>query len=544
MNNELLSYYRGCLEYLKRFENDKKHSKLKSWLSGINSEKDTLDATHLWCEIETDWIEIIENGLPYIEKAIAEERQFILNDGDVVPIENAKRVSRASVVHLARHSELITHERDDDKLIPDKIFIKENVNNYHVYENRFLYMILSYLRDFVDIRYNKIIESNNTYKSRFSADRLLKQEKREMYYRLEFSEKRSDDENVSLPDAHRDAVKRIESIRFLISAYLRTDLMTVVAKAPMLRPPITQTNILKMDTNFRETYKLFEAISSYDKPGYQIREQKVFHSPLPENISDELSESIMLTSFLVYLHGNSLEKKLGDELHELQQEEADERFRQKQEHLAKLREKQRSDPGSLPELVAQLEEYVSELEKERDVESRKAIIAENNSLKEKNKALMEDRQLMSREMADMQERYYKLTEESELALKNQNQRFETEKEEINSGYQAEISDMNKRFESDKEDLKKEIERLKSDVEKTLESNAVLSARLHAVFAGRGEAESVDYSSEEGFSKLKKEREAFEKFFESHWKGVKKDIRKKYLWSKTKDEGQNGEDDAK
>lgn len=74
-------------------------------LSLNNNDKDFFDTTKYLCHIEEDWILEIEKELPFIEKAIAEERQFIRTDGEIVPIEKIKRISRSSVEHLAKHSE-------------------------------------------------------------------------------------------------------------------------------------------------------------------------------------------------------------------------------------------------------------------------------------------------------------------------------------------------------------------------------------------------------------------------------------------------------
>ena len=44
----------------------------------------------------------MEKGLVHIEKAIKEERQFIRSNGEVLPIEKIKHVSKESIEHLAK----------------------------------------------------------------------------------------------------------------------------------------------------------------------------------------------------------------------------------------------------------------------------------------------------------------------------------------------------------------------------------------------------------------------------------------------------------
>ena len=53
---------------------------------------------------------------------------------------------------------MITHvpEEEGDNIVPDKLYMVEKLSDYAVYENRFLFMLLSYLRDFIQYRLEKI----------------------------------------------------------------------------------------------------------------------------------------------------------------------------------------------------------------------------------------------------------------------------------------------------------------------------------------------------------------------------------------------------
>ena len=133
-------------------------------ISRADADDDKLEVTRTICTIEDDWIEEIEKGLVWVEKAIAEERQFIRTNGEIVPIEKVKRVGKESVEHLAKHSNMITRKPEEGKtLIPDELYTVERLSDFAVYENRFLYMMLTYLRDFISLRYDKIVELSTTY---------------------------------------------------------------------------------------------------------------------------------------------------------------------------------------------------------------------------------------------------------------------------------------------------------------------------------------------------------------------------------------------
>ena len=186
--------YRAFIEYRKVTKGNISCTRTRDAIKSASPENDRLLTVSSKCIIEEDWVNKIYEGLTYIEKAIAEERQFIRQQGEVVPIEKARRVSKGSVEHLAKHSEFMTHEpKEDGKLIPDKLFVVERLSDYAVYENRFLYMLLCYLRDFIEIRYSKIIELGNTYQAEFDTEKEIQIGKRTIAYKATMREQSKED---------------------------------------------------------------------------------------------------------------------------------------------------------------------------------------------------------------------------------------------------------------------------------------------------------------------------------------------------------------
>ena len=120
--NHLDILYRALIEYNKNTLKNDSYKQLIDVIRNSNANGDKLVLTKYNCIIELDWIEEIEQNLEFIEKAIKEDRQFITSEGEVIEIEKVKNISRESVEHLARHSELITREAIDDVLTPDKIY--------------------------------------------------------------------------------------------------------------------------------------------------------------------------------------------------------------------------------------------------------------------------------------------------------------------------------------------------------------------------------------------------------------------------------------
>ena len=128
-------YYRAFNEYRKETLRDKSCAADRKKIKKSGLEFDKFRSIKYKCTIDEEWIKKIEEGLEFVEKAVAEERQFIRVNGEVVPIEKAKKISKHSVEHLAKHSNMITHVPDDPKanLVPDSIYMVEKLNDYAVY---------------------------------------------------------------------------------------------------------------------------------------------------------------------------------------------------------------------------------------------------------------------------------------------------------------------------------------------------------------------------------------------------------------------------
>ena len=171
--NQLDVYYRGLLEYRQLTTANRECTVLRGAMASANPENDIIEIQRVLCTVDEEWVKTIEEGLIPIEKAIREERQFIRSNGEVVPIEKVRHVSRESVEHLAKHSDLITRFDEGEDIIPDQLYTVERLSDFTVYENRFLYMLLCYLRDFVLLRYNAILDLTTRYDGKIEMNKTL-----------------------------------------------------------------------------------------------------------------------------------------------------------------------------------------------------------------------------------------------------------------------------------------------------------------------------------------------------------------------------------
>ena len=376
--NQMDLYYRGFKDYRFQTEDNKVCQRDRKVLKKSNAKLDSLEITKYLCVIEEDWIKAIEEGLEYIEKAVKEERQFIRTEGEVVPIEKVKKVSKYSVEHLAKHSNMITHvpENEGDPVIPDSIYMVEKLSDYAVYENRFLYLLLCYLRDFIALRIERIEKLRMTYKCKFYLKKEFVSKKREFHYETSYVEEKYDNPYPIVDDASNALLKRAQDCQQIVLMLLNTQLMIDVSKVAMIKPPIVKTNVLKMNNNFKRSLALYNYIVEYKGDGYKAEEIVKEYAPFADKIADELVELGSLTSFLTYKYGNDLSEVLENEY---QAEEE----RRKQLEAQKLVEQIKKLKRRVMESGMGMEEYMLALEKRNrqlEADSQELLICKNHIL--------------------------------------------------------------------------------------------------------------------------------------------------------------------
>ena len=441
--NQLDLYYRAFLEFRKLTANDKESARQRNVISHTNPDGDKLEAIKYFCTIDEEWINEIEKGLVFVEKAIREERQFIRNDGEVVPIEKTKHVDKHSVEHLARHSDFISRlpENENEHLVPDKLYMLERDSDYAVYENRFLYMLLRYLGDFIDIRLSRIVELGNTYRASTTMTKSISLGKRNIKYETRLEEERRNDPYSVLNPEAQELVHRMEALEHWVDALLKTPLMEQVAKVAMIRPPITKTNVLRMDNNFKKAVALYEYVTSFEGDGYTIEEQKKVWNPFADTMGDEFAEMVMMTSFLTYEYGNDLK----DILKEAYEQEEERRRQEENERLVSqiaALKKRIAEAGETPE------SYMLLLEKRNKMLENDSIMLakrneENRELKEDIRRLNARCDAADREIAALEDN----VREKIKCINELNIKYETDMAAQRAQYEAQIAELIAQYET-------------------------------------------------------------------------------------------------
>lgn len=445
-------YYRAFKDYRKQTVDNTGCEKDRRSLAESNVDADRLQSTKYLCKIEEDWIKAIEEGLTFVEKAVSEERQFIRTNGEVVPIEKVKKISKDSVEHLAKHSDLITHvpEEEDDLLIPDQLYMVEKLSDYAVYENRFLYMMLCYIKQFIEYRLEKIENLRRRYVGEMSVSKEVVTKKRTLRIKAEVYEERTDNP-FPLPDeTSNKLVKRIKDCQSIVNALLNTDLMLQVAKSPMIKPPIVKTNVLKMNNNFKHALALYDYIASYKGQGYDYEEVVFNFAPFSEKVADEIAEAANLTSFLAYKVGNDIESLLEAEY------EAEERRRKEEEdkktiqRLKRLKKRALESGKTMEEYMLLLEERNRRLEK--DGEELIVLRKEVEELNLKIEEIKREKEELNRQITVLEEE----VEEKEREIAALNAKYIEDMAALNAEHAGEIARLNTEHDRAVEELKAEF----------------------------------------------------------------------------------------
>ena len=459
----------------------------------------TIDTALLDCTVSTDWIDRIERAMPYLENAVHQNRQFILRQGETVPLERAKRVSRASVEHLARHSELIGGDADH----PERIYISENVDTYTIYENRFLYMLLRQLEDFAGSRYQKITELASAFSADLQVDRQLNHGNRKLRFQLTYHET----DHAAPEGETKQALERIRAIVQGVEQLLRTELMKEVSAAPLLKPPIARTNVLLHDPNFRVAMELHTYLTAYTAEGFQAVEK--LRNGYNADMEQGIQELVAITSYLACR--NLLEQELETRRQEAVRAENQKKLQALKARLGDISPQALAYIQTLEQQLAVLEGKKHQLEEE--TLQRKAAQNQLATAKAQLRALQTEAvklrgelQEKDRQLEALTQQNTKIQETMELRLRH----AELQQESLQHSFEEKLEQQRQEFDREYQALGEKC-------------------RL-------ADALNRDLSIEQGctkeeFGELEQQFFAFRRYYERQWRLTKKQIRKEQLWKK-------------
>lgn len=230
-------------------------------------------------EFDYEWLDIVEDCIPYIDNILKNPKRFIVNDEEIVKVELARRVTVESVIHLTQHTNLIQKIEDDGDVKPSKILNINKEESMDTYENRFIYTLLDNLRLFFQMRVEATAGQSycldkNTLQ--YAANTKVFGENLKINIDVSdvtknIKEHSGDKGNMTLDD-------RLRRAKMQIDGFFGTELMQILGKLHFepVRSPIKKTNVILKNPNFRKAEELWNYIQSFESKDKKEKEKREF----------------------------------------------------------------------------------------------------------------------------------------------------------------------------------------------------------------------------------------------------------------------------
>ena len=231
-------------------------------------------------EYDYEWIDIIDETLPYLDNILRNPKRFIVNEEEVVPVEKSKKVTVESIIHLTQHTNYIQKIEDNGDVKPSKILNINKEESLDTYENRFIYTLINNTRTFFEKRRSATGEYSYFKDSKdlkYEANTIIDTEEVEISLDIKsHNEARLNQEN---PNAEETIGQRLKRIKIQLDGFSGTELMQTLSKLHVspVRSPIRKTNVILKNPNFQKAEALWNYIQMYEEKDKNENEHKNYY---------------------------------------------------------------------------------------------------------------------------------------------------------------------------------------------------------------------------------------------------------------------------
>ncbi|MGN0455804.1 MAG: hypothetical protein ACI4F2_03005 [Acutalibacteraceae bacterium] len=474
--NDFSKYYRAYKYMQEILTPDFTHKYLNRCMEDSDKGEDVLKGKTNEKVIDMDWVIAFEEALPYIQKAIDEQRRFIKQVDNVVRIEKAKKITTDSVKHLAQHTNFIA-KVENDMVTPNNILTVEREESFEIYENRVLFTLINNALRFVNDKYKNLKQAPTDSYNEIKMKRKLTLNEQvvefDINYVNESHETRAEELDVVDLNTLSD-FDRVRRIRQTLRDFLSTQLMQALSKTTPVRPPLQQTNLLKKNPNFKKAVELWNFIESYKKKGFEIVGEE-YSGEMPKDVQQNLYMAMGFEHFMLSISTNTALKNMLEEKYQEENELLEQEKERPIEELKKVIEaqvyarQQEEIEGYLKD-IREREKKITELKSE--IKNLKMIIDQRDqqilTLKGQVSMLQDTVERLEEELKQVK---LKLLQ-AENRIKELEAIVEEQKAEIER-LTAEVIEKTKRIEQ----LEAEKAALIAQVEALTAENAALKARV-------------------------------------------------------------------
>ena len=248
---------------------------------------------------DESWIDTLEDCIVALDTIVRNPRKFIVVEEDIVDISLARSISVESVKHLAQHTNFISSVTKDGMVIPSKILNTSKEESYEIYENRFIYTLLLKTKDFIGRRYNLIKQASANsdqivvnVTSDFGLDK-----DSNITYTMSTTANMPVESVIGTEENH-SLLERVERINSIVGSFLASPFAKEMVSCALVRPPITRTNVILKDPNFKKALVLWQFIESYNKVGFEV-ETVTETRDLAPSVAEKYRDLIYLNTLVI-----------------------------------------------------------------------------------------------------------------------------------------------------------------------------------------------------------------------------------------------------
>lgn len=469
-------YYRSYKYMQDMLKSDFTHNYIEEALKDGDEGKDSIFGKTNEKVIDMDWVIAIEETLPYIQKAIDEQRRFIKQAENVVRIKKAKKI--------------LTVEREE---------------GFAIYENRVLLTLIHKALMFVDDKYSKMKDVPNDSYNKITMNRHLELNQQKLDFSVNYvnenHESLAEDLDVEDIESLSD-FDRIRRIRQGLNECLATPLMKEIAKEPQVKPPLTQTNLLKENPNFKKAVELWSFLDTYKKQGFELVGEE-YNGKMTDENKEDVYLAMEFQHFMMSITTNPALRKMLQEKYEeenaLAKEEADRPEKVKEMVLEAQTEAVHKE--EIEKLTAEITELKQKIaEQKQKIEEQANIIKTQEG---KIAALENERESHAKQVEQMNADFAEKTRIAEENFANRLSAKQKEFDDAQTAHNEYVTKLNTDNANKIAELNtnhsNEVAQLKSDYENRIDTinkeNATATANLKSDYEGQLTSMKADYTSQ-------------------------------------------------
>ncbi len=469
-------YYRSYKYMQDMLKSDFTHNYIEEALKDGDEGKDSIFGKTNEKVIDMDWVIAIEETLPYIQKAIDEQRRFIKQAENVVRIKKAKKI--------------LTVEREE---------------GFAIYENRVLLTLIHKALVFVDDKYSKMKDVPNDSYNNITMNRHLELNQQKLDFSVNYvnenHESLAEDLDVEDIESLSD-FDRIRRIRQGLNECLATPLMKEIAKEPQVKPPLTQTNLLKENPNFKKAVELWNFLDTYKKQGFELVGEE-YNGKMTDENKEDVYLAMEFQHFMMSITTNPALRKMLQEKYEeenaLAKEDADRPEKVKEMVLEAQTEAVRKE--EIEKLTAEITELKQKIaEQKQKLEEQANIIKTQEG---KIAALENERESHAKQVEQMNADFAEKTRIAEENFANRLSAKQKEFDDAQTAHNEYVTKLNTDNANKIAELNtnhsNEVAQLKSDYENRIDTinkeNATATANLKSDYEGQLTSMKADYTSQ-------------------------------------------------